>query len=294
MFAQWSTDPNNNLIVGYGLDPNICSDSAGGCYITYDYDNLSYPRKLALERIDRYGYKPWGTKKQILGELPGQWKAEIVEDGEGGVFVSFIDASQTPLRNIIRVQRVDSTGVFLWGPTGVRISLSETIQGMQQIISDGNGGCIVAWFDTLNEYRINRINNNGERLWGDTGKRIDSNVNSYPLLLSKMNYGQFSFSQGRVLFGFNISGDIKFVDTLEYRILDITSDNYSGVVASWKTGSVNNIKIASQRKDSLGNNLWQEPYVEIADSLYMNSTIFIETFMIIITSIGTVIKTELS
>ena len=54
--AQWSTDPNNNLIVGYGLDPNICSDSAGGCYITYDYNSTSYPRWLALERLDKYGY----------------------------------------------------------------------------------------------------------------------------------------------------------------------------------------------------------------------------------------------
>jgi len=69
LFSQWSTDPNNNLIVGYGLDPHICSDSAGGCYITYDYDNIYYPRKLALERLNKYGYKPWGTLKQILGEF---------------------------------------------------------------------------------------------------------------------------------------------------------------------------------------------------------------------------------
>ncbi len=74
MQAQWSTDPNKNLIVGYGVDPHICSDSAGGCYVTYDYDNIYYPRKLALERLDKYGYKPWGTLKQILGELPEQWQ----------------------------------------------------------------------------------------------------------------------------------------------------------------------------------------------------------------------------
>ncbi len=36
LFPQWSTDPNNNLIVGYGLNPELCSDSAGGCYITYE------------------------------------------------------------------------------------------------------------------------------------------------------------------------------------------------------------------------------------------------------------------
>ncbi len=29
-YSQWSTDPYNNLIVGYGLLPEIASDSAGG------------------------------------------------------------------------------------------------------------------------------------------------------------------------------------------------------------------------------------------------------------------------
>ena len=104
--AQWSTDPNNNLIVGYGLDPHICSDSAGGCYITYDYENIYYPRKLGLERLDKYGYKPWGTLKQIFGELPQQYRAKIIEDGEGGVIISYIDRFE----NLpIWTQRVTST-----------------------------------------------------------------------------------------------------------------------------------------------------------------------------------------
>ena len=36
LFSQWSNDPNNNLVIGYGLNPELCSDSAGGCYITYE------------------------------------------------------------------------------------------------------------------------------------------------------------------------------------------------------------------------------------------------------------------
>ena len=47
----------------------------------YNYESF-YPQKLAVERLDKYGYKPWGNKKQILGELPEQWQAEIVEDGD--------------------------------------------------------------------------------------------------------------------------------------------------------------------------------------------------------------------
>lgn len=47
-FTQWSTDPNNHLIVGYGEDSHICSDSAGGCYVTYNYETLAYPQKLVV------------------------------------------------------------------------------------------------------------------------------------------------------------------------------------------------------------------------------------------------------
>ncbi|HSW56295.1 MAG TPA: hypothetical protein VLH59_14510, partial [Ignavibacteriaceae bacterium] len=94
--AQWSNDPNNNLIIGVGWDPHIVSDSTGGCYITYDYNSTSYPRWLAVERLDKYGYKPWGINKRILGEYPEQSRAEIIEDGEGGVIVSYQDNEWIP------------------------------------------------------------------------------------------------------------------------------------------------------------------------------------------------------
>ncbi|MEJ2104647.1 MAG: hypothetical protein P8X47_08740, partial [Ignavibacteriaceae bacterium] len=169
--AQWATDPNNNLIVGYGLDPHICSDSTGGCYITYDYNSTSYPRWLALERLNKYGYKPWGTLKQILGELPEQSHAQIIEDGEGGVIVSFEDyeLNWPSYTSRIRVQNVDSNGNFLWGTTGVKVTLDEMNQGSQKIVNDGEGGAVVVWVNTFAEYKVNRISSDGQRIWGDSG-----------------------------------------------------------------------------------------------------------------------------
>jgi len=275
LFPQWSTDPNNNLIVGYGQDPKICSDSAGGCYITYNYETTFYPQKLAVERLDKYGYKPWGDKKQILGELPEQWQAEIIEDGEGGVIVSYQDNEVIGFDYVtrVRVQKVDSAGNFLWGQIGVRVTQSETNQGGQKIISDGDGGCIVVWGDTSAQIRINRINSLGERLWGDSGKVIVTNPIGYTIHLSKMSRNHFAFCYSRILYGFDIYGEVSYRDSLPYRILNITSDESGGVLASWKGGSSSNIKIHSQRKDSLGNNLWQEPYVEIADSLDIGTSL---------------------
>jgi hypothetical protein len=72
----------------------------------------------------------------------------------------------------LRVQRIDSSGNFLWGAYGVRVSLSETNQYDEQIVTDGQGGCIVAWRDTLNEFKIQRINYNGIYQWGDSGLSV--------------------------------------------------------------------------------------------------------------------------
>ena len=79
---------------------------------------------------------------------------------------------QFSVKSRIRVQRVDSSGNLLWGINGVRVTLSETNQGDQAIISDGRGGCIVTWVDTAGILRINRIDSLGMRVWGDSGKYV--------------------------------------------------------------------------------------------------------------------------
>jgi hypothetical protein len=202
-YAQWSTDPNNNLTVGYGLLPELCSDSTGGCYITYE-QYTTYPRHLILERLNCYGYKPWETGERLTGLLPEQSGAKITEDGQNGVIVSYIDWEEhgTPDKPIInyrlRVQRVDSSGNFLWGPDGVRVSLSETNQGNQAIISDGAGGCIVAWVDTMGDLRINRINSSGTRVWGDNGQYVWNSPASPPMISDRQGGCYILYGIGRL------------------------------------------------------------------------------------------------
>jgi len=276
LFSQWSTDPNNNLVVGYGLNPDLCSDSAGGCYITYEYGTTGYPRKLGLERLDKYGYKPWGTLKQIPGELPEQWYAEIIEDGEGGVIISYLDdlISGSDFIYRVRVQRVDCAGNLLWGQTGVRVTTTEINHGDQSIVSDGNGGCIVVWPNQLQnytyDYRANRINNLGERSWGDTGIFLENSIYSNPAGVVRASDGNYYVRVRNSLYRIGENGHIIRQDSV---ILteNIIPDLEGGVVLSGRIGSINNRRLVAQRIDSLGNNLWQEPYLEITDSLFINT-----------------------
>ena len=53
LLTQWSNDPNVNLYVGTGIKTEVCSDSAGGCYVVYE----SGPSKqLSVRWFDKYGY----------------------------------------------------------------------------------------------------------------------------------------------------------------------------------------------------------------------------------------------
>ena len=268
LFPQWTTNPNNNLIIGYGQDPEICSDSAGGCYVTYESD---YPTKLSLRRIDKYGSEPWGYKKEIIGEFEEQLDAQIIEDGDGGVIISYGDHDlHSSFR--LRIQKVNSSGNFLWGQTGVRVTLAETDQGVQKIVSDGAGGAVIIWIDTLAEYRINRINSLGQRMWGDSG--IVLGINGYydkPILIKTTNNKFVASAERNTFKYFDMDGNVFYTNNVTW-LENIISDGQGGIIITSRGGQwPYNWQLRSQRKDSLGNNLWQDPYIVVAESLYINT-----------------------
>ncbi|MBI4546470.1 MAG: T9SS type A sorting domain-containing protein [Ignavibacteriae bacterium] len=282
-YAQWSTDPSNNLIVGYGLLPELASDGAGGCYITYE-QNLGYPRRLVLERLNRYGYKVWSQPVRIRGELPEQWFAKITEDGRGGVLISYSDDSIAQIGGIgrIRVQRVDSSGNVLWGSTGVRISLSETNQDRQAIVADGRGGCIVAWVDEDRDLRINRIDSTGTRVWRDSGKYVWNSAERPPMTSDGKGGCYTVFGIGRLQhFGQNgnmhwpISGvtvptGARIIKTDGSAYVYLFGGKYLGFENGQQVFTLNHQKV-----DTTGTLLWDSLGVTI-DTLRTNSFILMD------------------
>jgi hypothetical protein len=175
--AQWSTDPSNNLFLCQGILPEACSDSMGGVYITSEF-GLGYPRVVQLRHLNRYGYMTWPQKVEIKGIYEETRYASIIADGNNGVFIAYFDDQEysyppTGLtHDRLRLQHVDSSGTLLWGPTGVLATLPEGAQLSYlgaKILPDGNGGCLVAWIDSLQILKCQRMDNNGSPQWGDSG-----------------------------------------------------------------------------------------------------------------------------
>jgi len=78
------------------------------------------------------------------------------------------------------------------------------------------------------------------------------------------------------VFRINENGEI--INQYSTTLWNIIPDPDGGIVLSGTMGNISNLRLVTQRKDSLGNNLWQEPYVEIADSLDIGTGLIILSY----------------
>ncbi|MBI4810737.1 MAG: hypothetical protein HY800_04720, partial [Ignavibacteriales bacterium] len=211
-----------------------------------------------------------------------QCGAKIVEDGQNGVIIAYLDAQETGLydrKTRLRVQRVDSSGNFLWGVNGVRVSLSETNQYDEEIVSDGNNGCFVAWYDTTNILRLQRINNLGQRMLGDSGIYVDaSNSNDVQIVSDELGecFLYVNDAGGARLHKINSLGNKlwgtsgKMIDA--WASPKFVSDGQGGIIYGGMKGiSYNNgdpyYSARCQHIDSLGILLWGSYGIIVDDSI---------------------------
>ena len=111
-------------------------------------------------------------------------------------------------------------------------------------------------------------------MWGNNGITLNTGgSNSQPIVVKAAD-GNYYLQAGTIIYRINQNGEIlnQFGSTI---LGQPVPDSEGGVVVSGFIGNIYNRKLVSQKKDSLGNNLWQEPYVDIADSLHINTMLSI-------------------
>ncbi len=101
----------------------------------------------------------------------GQEYPQIISDGVGGAIVAWED-NRSGSWNIY-AQRVSGSGAVQWTADGVAICTAARDQYSSQIISDGAGGAIVAWWDLRSgsSYDIyaQKVNASGSVQWTADG-----------------------------------------------------------------------------------------------------------------------------
>jgi len=158
--------------------PSICSDGAGGAFVTWDEQRLAVTgRDVYVHHVLSIGIADpaWPADGLLLTNLPANQEAPaIVSDGVGGAIVVWRDdnGGNVDLLHDLHAQRVSPTGVVIWAANGVPLVVGQGDQlfggSSHALASDGGGGVIATWDDS----RSGVWQTMAQRLSGPTGAQM--------------------------------------------------------------------------------------------------------------------------
>jgi hypothetical protein len=216
--------------VSVGDELSLVGDGAGGVIVTWEeWVSPGTTVNLRAQRISGSRAVLWGSGGILVkSALPDQTARHAsLADGEHGVIVVWNEGSK------YIVQRIGSGGSKMWGADGVEVG-GYGEYDRPALTTDGVGGVIVAWGNTLNwsGIGVQRINAQGNVLWGPNGMRLyEGDWGLYPC---------------------------------------VVSDGFGGAIASWAY-DYPTCKVRAQRVGPNGAVLWSSSGLEVTSSLSYES-----------------------
>lgn len=166
---------------------------------------------LYVQKFDHAGQRLWSDRGRPLVRAPGNQGVSgiaLAPDGQGGVFAAWEDARPACCK--VYAQHLDRNGHPLWAENGLRISPEPFIvfgplDSPPRVVSDGEGGVLIAWIDNqvnpANErspLKIQRLDAKGNPLWPEGGLKVGEPSSVYFSVAPDMG--------GGALLGFTLSG----------------------------------------------------------------------------------------
>jgi hypothetical protein len=155
--------------------PDIVSDGEDGAIIAWE-DQRSGNWDIYAQRIDPDGNPLWDANGVAVCTDPAdQTQPRIASNMTGGAFIAWTDHRSSGEHNTnVYVQDIDfdGTGHWFFFPDGAWVATSEYNESTPQVVSDGAGGVIVAWWQDVpgaEGARAQRISDGAQALWGYGG-----------------------------------------------------------------------------------------------------------------------------
>jgi hypothetical protein len=205
-------------------------------------------------------------------------------DGSEGAIIAWADWRGDQYNGIFAeyAQRISADGTALWGIGGVPLNTpSKNSVEAQQIISDGNGGAIIAWHSYIGSYPngnqdifAQKVNATGSMEWGTGGLAVCSLTSPqlHPKLTEDGNHGavivweDFRTNPSKSnLYAqkVNSTGTIQWTaDGVPVTVISLSQVNHEvapdgsgGVFITWQYSSSN--VVTAQRLTSAGVKAWE-------------------------------------
>lgn len=235
-------------------NPSTTEDGNGGLIVAWD-DSTNGDRDIYAQKLDSLGNIKWTLNGVSVVIKPGKQKdVKIISDGSGGAIAVWEDSTAGFWD--IYAQRINSTGTVMWTNGGVPVCTAIMNQKNPRLVSDGLGGAYITWQDKRSgiDYDIysQHLNNSGTPLWVSNGIVVCNAIDKQtdPKIVSDRLGGaiiSWQDKRGGIYYDvytqrINSAGTTQWLangaavctaDSSQTNI-DITSDNISGAIITWR------------------------------------------------------------
>ncbi len=184
---KWALNGESICTVsGIAQYPRTISDGLGGAIITWYENQNGYA--IYAQVIDSTGVIKCPLDGITVSTSScGQYNQQLVSDGAGGAIITWQDGRNGDFD--IYAQAIDSTGTVKWNLNGIAVCTSLGIEDHPEIVSDGEGGAIIAWKDSRNgnsDIYVQAVDSSGKMKWFSDGVAIctTSGSQEYPTIIS--------------------------------------------------------------------------------------------------------------
>jgi len=123
----------------------LVSLSDGSCVIVWE-DARNGFADIYAQKLDAEGKRLWGENGIAVCQAPlNQTFPQVIDSGNSTVIISWQDYRSE--NSDIYIQKIGAAGNTLWNKDGIPVCKASANQLVPQLVSDGNGGAIVAWYD---------------------------------------------------------------------------------------------------------------------------------------------------
>ena len=252
----------------------LVTDGQGGAIITWqDFQNGN--ADVYAQAVDSAGAAKWTANGvAICLNANGQISPQLVSDGQGGAIITWYDTRNG--NNDIYAQAVDSTGAAKWAPDGIALCGTAGAQLNPHLVTDGQGGAIIAWQDQRNgnsDIYAQAVDSTGAVKWTADGVAICTDANDQYFLqlvsdgqggaiipwMDTRNgnadiYAQAIVSTGTVKWTTN--GMAICTDVNDQFTPQLISDGQGGAIITWQDIRNGNTDLYAQAVDSTGVVKW--------------------------------------
>ncbi|GEM_PF-756063 len=151
----WGVDGvvmNNNVAFDQ-INPKIVSDGVGGAMMAWQDFRTGVTSDIYAQRVNSAGTVATGWNPNgvaVCVSNGNQSNPQIVSDGSSGEIITWTDKRDSTTNggvSDIYASRITEAFALPWTANGVAIGTADSTQSNPSIVTDGNGGAIIAWQD---------------------------------------------------------------------------------------------------------------------------------------------------